>query len=596
MAENFIELRNIFLGGISESRFAGSQNSVAMMSGVDVMSELGVIKNQKALVKESGNTITELCKVIIPCSDGNTYFFSSESGKIWKRTSGGVYSLLYTVVPADGEAKILGAKESNNYLYFSTQNYLHRIAVNQTSDFSGNVQLNWYRLSLMQDAMGGTGNQYTMPTSISELTSDIDEFVAGESQLNSIVIDVSTYTSGTITVTLHDSDNNVIGSKTFATPTAGRNEGSFTSPLALEIGKTYHFHYTSSVGTNKLTSVTVQATDVYAELYTACGTEHRPMVEVNNILYIGDRNYIHQVEDNVFSYWALDINRDSVISCLTAYGVQLAIGTVPATDIAQARFLVWNTWSVSYSYEDIVPESGINAFLDLDNGFVVQAGNKGRWYYYDGTGLVLFRQMNGDYNGKTMKMFANAGANLLGIPYFGLSNVSGNPTASGVWSFVAKNTSYPRIFNFDYKISKLLEANVTIGAMASRNGQLFVAWKWDNGTDPAEYGVDVIDTDYCLLSYIETRVMYVARFMETNFQKFGVGYVSLPTGTSIVMKYRKTFDGDWVTLGTKQDETRRVVEASESVQATALELRIELNAKSDGSATPVIDSIYVLPQ
>src|SRR3990172_6625906 len=99
---NQILIKDINLGGIADSKYQGQKNSVAEMVGFDIHGEPGILKHNQKLSKESGVLIDDLVKTILPCSDGNTYLFGSTAGKVWQRTSAGVYSLLVTVAPAAG--------------------------------------------------------------------------------------------------------------------------------------------------------------------------------------------------------------------------------------------------------------------------------------------------------------------------------------------------------------------------------------------------------------------------------------------------------------------------------------------------------------
>ena len=113
--------------GLSDSKFSGILGSVYRCVGLDLHSEPGLLKVHQKLTKNSGTTVTEFCRVKVACSNGYSFWFSYTSGKIWARTSAGVWSLAYTTVPAAGSAGCLGAIEYNGYVYWATQSRLHRI-------------------------------------------------------------------------------------------------------------------------------------------------------------------------------------------------------------------------------------------------------------------------------------------------------------------------------------------------------------------------------------------------------------------------------------------------------------------------------------
>jgi len=121
-----IQIKNINQGGIADSDYLGAQNSVSEIVGLNIHDESGIIKLNQRLTKDSSTTVDDLVLAIVPCSDGSTYFFGSTNGKIWKRTSGGTWSLEATAAPAAGTAGILGAREYQGYIYYAMQSRLGR--------------------------------------------------------------------------------------------------------------------------------------------------------------------------------------------------------------------------------------------------------------------------------------------------------------------------------------------------------------------------------------------------------------------------------------------------------------------------------------
>lgn len=128
MATNHIQIKNVNQGGIADSDYLGAVNSVSELVGINIHDEAGIMKLNQRLtaVDTSAAALDAFVKNIVPASNGNTYFFSSTSGKVWKRTSGGVWSLLFTAAPAAGGAGILGALEYKGYVYYAMESRLGR--------------------------------------------------------------------------------------------------------------------------------------------------------------------------------------------------------------------------------------------------------------------------------------------------------------------------------------------------------------------------------------------------------------------------------------------------------------------------------------
>lgn len=86
----------------------------------DVHKNIGIGQCQLALTTDNA-TISEPCyRAVAP--NGDTYFLSSTSGKIWKRTAGGTVTLVNT----NGNGAHKGGRYFNGYLYYATATKLGR--------------------------------------------------------------------------------------------------------------------------------------------------------------------------------------------------------------------------------------------------------------------------------------------------------------------------------------------------------------------------------------------------------------------------------------------------------------------------------------
>ncbi len=110
--------------GLAESKYRGIKGSLYRSVGTDIHSIPGLLQVNQKLTKDSGTTVTDFIKYAIAGSDGNTYWFG-DTGKIYKRTSGGTWSLLTT----DTHGEIFGAAEFNGYIYWATASNLARCVI-----------------------------------------------------------------------------------------------------------------------------------------------------------------------------------------------------------------------------------------------------------------------------------------------------------------------------------------------------------------------------------------------------------------------------------------------------------------------------------
>lgn len=537
---NQIQIKDINLGGIADSKFQGQKNSVSEMQGFDLHGEPGILRHNQKLTKESGIVIDDLVKKILPCSDGLTYAFGSTNGKIFVRSITGVWTYVATVSPAAGTVGIMDAWEYQGYIYYSMQSRLGRVAVGAPT--------NW----------------------------------------------------------------------------VGRSDSWAT--------------------------------------FTNTDAEFHPFKEVNAVLYVGDGKYLAQVDAGVFSANALDIAAPLRIKSLGKMLTNIILGTFVNTYRVMTQVLNWNTWSVSFSVADEIPEVGINCFLATDNFNLVSAGRKGNLYLYNGNQMDQFKVIPGDWlGGNTATIHQNATCNMNGMPLFGLSNISGNPTKQGIYSLAGYDRNYPKVLNLEWFISTGSYNFIDIGAIVMSGTDLLASWKDSNtvtmtiadpgvvtwtahgqangtpimftttgalptgitastyyyirstGTNTlnlydtaahaitggatgrvattgsqsgvhtrANYGIDVLDlTAKVATAYFVTRVINIARNDSKTLSGY-VAYRSLPTGTSIKIYHKVNYTSSWTEGTTVVDTIRKTVYLKESFpEANTLEIKVESNANAN---------------
>jgi hypothetical protein len=113
---------NNFSGGVAESKYQGVMGSYGASKGIDIYTDPGILTCAQKLTKDSGSTVTDLVLFSFQGTDGNTYF-GGDSGKIYKRTSGGTWSNVRTE-----SSRICGMIEYNGYFLWAISNKLFRMA------------------------------------------------------------------------------------------------------------------------------------------------------------------------------------------------------------------------------------------------------------------------------------------------------------------------------------------------------------------------------------------------------------------------------------------------------------------------------------
>jgi hypothetical protein len=468
MAKQKITFKNYHLGAISDSDYFGTDNSMAMIWGFDVHSEVGVAKVNQALTKDSGTTVDDFVRTGVSCSDGNTYFFGSTNGKIWKRTGAGTWTLEATASPATGTAGILEAKEYQGYIYYA-----------------------------MSDKLG----RWQLGTAWSTRNDNWDYFENGE-------------------ILWH------------------------------------------------------------------------PMRIVNEVLYVGDRHMVAQVDAGVFSRIALDLTAPLKVKCLGQLGTDLLIGTYVASNVVETQIFRWNTWSVSFTNSDPIPEVGINSFLAIDNGVLVNAGTKGNLYIYNGSTLEPQKQIKGSWDNSTNKAQINPNANLNfhGLPIFGLSTISGTPTNMGIYSFGRANRNYPMVLNGEHGISTGNLNNIEIGAIIGYGDIYFVTWK-----DGVTYGVDKLDLALKYSgAYMTTRNIMVDRMTSLNYGVINIAHRLLPAGT-LFNVYKKVNHASSFTqiTDTQVNDLNKIFTTEVDINNANI-LQVKIAPTVSGNTAPEMESFDVM--
>ena len=317
-----------------------------------------------------------------------------------------------------------------------------------------------------------------------------------------------------------------------------------------------------------------------------------PMVEQNLVLYIGDGNQVAQVDAGVFSANALDIKAPLRIKSLGKIGTDLLIGTWVADTITKTELIRWNTYSVSFTTPDQIPETGINAFLPADNFVLAQAGLQGNIYYYNGKDLELYKKIPGIYTPTAYGyVHPDSVANLAGEILFGFSNGSGNPALEGVYRIARHDREYPYIIDMPYPISErsggdLVTSGIEIGGVLAVGQDLLVAWK-----NSSSYGVDLVDWSNKLDgAYIESRIHTQKREEFMNATKFIAAYADLPASTAIQIAYDKNYTESYTNVTQVTDTDRKIIMGnSEGLEATVIQLKATFTTSSDN--TPLLESV-----
>ena len=431
----------------------------------------------------------------------------------------------------------------------------------ETADF---VTLQYYNpLDVDQSTTLSTEDSlvsYTVPAAISETA--YKTFVPDKKGLAAVSLYVYAKGTGDWTVTIHDSNHNVIGTSTVATASMayrGFQRFAFTTPLTLVDGDTYHIHPTSTVADGSITSSTAATISTIGYMthfpVLLSDTSFHPMQEYANYCCIGNGRFLAVIEDSeIYNPERLTFPIGEKVRALATIGDNLAILTWRGTsinDYGTSRVYFWDGVSTTFTGFVQLDGQGNAIWNGGDNLLYAVHGTDGSISAYNGY-LKKLRKVKGVGENKTIEVYPQAICTWNGILRFGISDGSSTTESRLVYSYGKKDKDFPNALSKDYPISTgRYGSTVKIGAiLGTATDKFFVGWY--DSTPTAAYGVDIIDTSNDQASaYVED-----LRFdgKKPNNEKVGktvsLRFTKLVTGQTITVAYRLDNDGSFTTLGT----------------------------------------------
>lgn len=343
-----------------------------------------------------------------------------------------------------------------------------------------------------------------------------------------------------------------------------------------------------SVPVDKLTAWASNIESISSFKY-ADDTYHS-MTKQNLELFIGDKYIISKVDvnGNFIQETSFNLKAPERIQTLSNFNIDILVGT---KDINKARVLRWDGNSDSWDAEDDVFENGINAFIKDDNYTYVSAGDYGRIYFYNGEKLDIFKRIPGVWD-NTHKAIINENAIgfYQGIPVFGLSNSTGNPTLQGIYGLGGYDNKYVKALSLDYPLPTNEFSGVSIGSMLVNGANMHISYK--TATD---VGVARIDHGNKYNgAYIETMQLTSNNERNENsiIERVVADYVSLPTNTSIAIANKTKYDSSYTDLTTLIDIDAMSVRTKNGIPKIAsLQLRFTLNTNANDC--PIIENFGI---
>lgn len=448
--------------------------------------------------------------------------------------------------------------------------------------------------------------QYTVGTTIDESATGKQSFTPTKSTLKAIGFLVSVKGTGSLIVTVHDSNDQVVGTTTVANGSIkGRAtwmKAIFSTALEVVPGANYHFHVTSSTASqvDLFVSTDNDLETVYFKTYFSIlksDTQFHMGKVFTNLLCFGNGNTLLTIDDSeVIDPEALTFPPDERVRCLETIGDYLAISTWKnySLEDGRSRIYFWDGTSPTY-----------NAFIDIDgvvnamrnngnNTLMIIHGTQGNLSVYTGA-ITKLRRIKFVQNAVKTYVMPGAMDTLEGILYFGNYGSTSNVVDTLVYSWGRKSKDYPMSLNKAYPISTGNKtSNVTIGSIVGISAtKFFVSWK--DQTTGTVYGVDIIDAANAQASvFMDTLVFDKG---DPARQGHGVDisarFSPLVAGQKISIQWRKNNLSTWSTALTVGDTNAAtntdvgVHYASFNIDSDFFEIEFRVTLETSIAAAPV---------
>lgn len=494
-----------FSGGIATtSQKKDIPFSARWMKNLNPFEDPSYITLSKAPTKISDTIVTNLCFWMEDGSPFITHRYAYDlGGKIYQITSSDAVTAIRTVSGATGE----GLKVFDDYLYYMLPTDIGRYGkLSGTPAFDDSLTSWWdAALSDIQATGGGTGQTYATETSISESSTKKQSFTATHDPVKSIVIDINdTGDDPDWTITVHDEENNVIGTKTiaFASITTGDNTFTFASQLRTIIGNDYHFHVTTSTTTGAPKVTTSAASDLEGAEYTVnygvlIDAEFHPSVVVEDKLIIGNKDYLAVFDQATYDPNKILLERGFEVRSIDKtdeFVVVTAFKGASVDEAEESRIFYWDTIQLSWNFfTDSTSVGAGNAITNSGNKLRGIFGNQGALYEGDRPFVKSISKTPKLTRGKKVNVYPSAIAHHNGITLVGVGTTDdGTGLEQGIYAYGAQDGKLQDVLVLLHTISTGTTQGTTvkIGFVKVIGDEIFYSWR-----DGASYGIDKIGID-----------------------------------------------------------------------------------------------------
>lgn len=573
-----------FSGGIASNSKSGLQNSFRFAKHLNIYTDDDSITLNPIPIKVSGSIVTDLVKWMVDVNPYATDKYATDaSGNIYKITSSEVWTQDRTGATIGNGAAGQGLCGFANALYYSTSTTIGRnYPLNGTPAYNDDFLSDG--VNNLDLSVTASGQTYAIPTSISEASTGLRTIIPTTDPLKTVAVYVTAKGTGNWTVTVHDSNNNSIGTSTIANASltnGAMNSFNLSTPARINIGLSYHFHVTSSVNDGTLqTSVSNDLSTAQYNTYFGILIGDASYHDIkqhtngaNGTIVIANANYFAE-------YTMAGAYSPNKIAILPGYNIRYFVreneflvgmawkGTA-IDGFEDGMAFYWDGISPYYNYSKPITGGLPNASVNYKNRIMSVLGSSG----VITMGTEPFRTIQPMpllANGKKIEVLPGAMTTWQNRAHIGFgANTDDSSIYQGVYEFgnqsdraISYTSVSTEVLNFGYTISTGDEQSTTmqIGCVAPFGKDMYIGWKSASSTfgvdkvsktnNPASTGSyeSLIDDD--IIDQQGNIISAPQKLKEAL--RITVYYDVLPTGCTITPKYRINRTASWTT-GTGTD-------------------------------------------
>ena len=468
-----------------------------------------------------------------------------------------------------------------------------------------------------------TGSTYATATAIAETTAHQLPFTPSYDPQKSMDLNIAAKGTGDWTITIHDSTNRVIATKTITNAnmaSAGWQEFTWAEPWRIVIGKSYHAHITTTVADGTIvtssSNVLQSGGSAVADFHTyyqflVTDTLFHPIAKMLNFMVIGNERYIAKWDGAFYYPNHIALPQGTHIRCMGYWGKYMAFGTwqeaasgTPTIyDFPTGKIYFWDGISLTFNFSIEVPEGQVNALFGMDADLYYFAGYKGDLLLYQGG----YGSESGNSRGQKVKripylerskyveMYPQSMAMWGGLLRFAMgANTNSTLLPQGVYSWGTLYPQYAESLSFDYILSTGNKSStVRIGMIYPVGQKLLIGWK-----DGAAYGCDVIDptgSTYYTSGLIQTNIQDGGEvWRNNNLLKIRADHVALAAGEGVAVGFKADRGASFDDLLSVTETVNDMFTTNTLSDGRVNEYQLQATLTGNGTSSPTLLSLAAL--